>query len=448
MPTKFLYPLLILFMLLNGSCKKYLETKSDETLSKPATLNDLQLILDNPDLNKGMNLTNVGTDEYYITYSDWLSLDEIKQKGYTWHSELDDLIDWAVQYKTVFHANTALYNLDLILTKESQEKRNTIKGISLFFRAHSFYQLVQLYSPQYDEKTASKDLGIPLRLTADFNQNSSRSTVQQTYDQIIKDIRDALVLLPNISLIKTRPDKGACYALLARTYLQMGNYEKALDASDSCLKIYTTLLDYNSLSPASPYPIPTFSSNPEIIFYSGNGDPLNAEDSRVKIDSNLYNSFNNDDLRKTILFKDNGDGTFGFKGNYSGGYDLFTGLALDEIYLIRAECFARSGKLNESLQDLNTLLSQRWISGTFIPFTASNSDQALSLILNERKKELIFRSIRWCDLKRLNKESNFQVTIKRDLDNQLFNLPPNDLRYQLLIPKDIIKLTNLIQNPR
>src|SRR5690349_2576424 len=55
-----------------SSCKKYLETKSVQNLSTPSTLDDLQLMLDNPFVSAiGMNLSNTSTDEYYLKYADW-----------------------------------------------------------------------------------------------------------------------------------------------------------------------------------------------------------------------------------------------------------------------------------------------------------------------------------------------------------------------------------------
>jgi hypothetical protein len=40
----------------------------------------------------------------------------------------------------------------------------------------------------------------------------------------------------------------------------------------------------------------------------------------------------------------------------------------------------------------------------YIPITAGSSDEASQLILQERRKELLFRGLRWIDIKRLNKE--------------------------------------------
>lgn len=85
------------------------------------------------------------------------------------------------------------------------------------------------------------------------------------------------------------------------------------------------------------------------------------------------------------------------------------------------------------MKDLNNLLQTRWKVGTYINLTAANADTALGLILNERRKELCFRGLRWTDLKRLNKDDRFKVTITRSLNGQTYTLLPNSLRYVLPI---------------
>jgi hypothetical protein len=126
---------------------------------------------------------------------------------------------------------------------------------------------------------------------------------------------------------------------------------------------------------------------------------------------------------------------------------MFSGIATDEIHLIKSECLARLGKKVDAMQVLNHLLQFRWKAGAFIPLTAADSDEALSIILRERRKELPFRGLRWTDLRRLDKE-NLIPTLTRELDGKQYVLPPGDKRYVLPIPYDIISQTGMPQNPR
>jgi hypothetical protein len=137
----------------------------------------------------------------------------------------------------------------------------------------------------------------------------------------------------------------------------------------------------------------------------------------------------------------------GFKGSYSNYEGEFSGIATDELYLNRAECFARAGNITNALNDLNTLLIKRYKTGSFVSLTALTASAALVLVLQERRKELVIRFTRWMDIKRLNKEGA-GITIRRLVHGQLYSLSPNDLRYALPIPEDVIALSGIQQNPR
>ncbi len=167
-------------------------------------------------------------------------------------------------------------------------------------------------------------------------------------------------------------------------------------------------------------------------------------------DSVLYNSYNVNDLRKTVFFKAGStSGTYFFRGQYSSSTYEFIGIAVDEMYLTRAECYARLGNTGAAMNDLNTLMIKRWKNTVPYPtFTATNADDALIQILTERRKELLVRGIRWTDLRRLNQDSRFAKTLTRVLNGVTYTLPPNDPRYTLLIPLDEIQLQGEPQNPR
>jgi tetratricopeptide (TPR) repeat protein len=438
----------LVFVTLLVACKKYLDAKPDQKLSTPDTIEDLQALLDNGDLYTALMESNTATDEYYVTNADWLSSPQIHQESYVWNLQATtDFVanhDWTYAYKSIFAANSVLDNLERV-SVENQQKWNNVKGSALFIRAHNFYMLAQIYAKQYDANTGTTDLGIPLRLTSDFNKPSVRASVQQMYDQILEDLKSALPLLPDVPQFATRPSRAATFALLARVNLTMGNFTECKMYSDSCLNLYNFLYDYkdNTLNLSASAPFPAL--NKEVIYHAWDRRSLNTN-STAKIDSNLYASFQSNDLRKTGFFSKNSDGSFRFKGTYAGNVSrLFCGIATDEIYLMRAECYARLGNTTDAIKDLNALLSKRY-NATFVPVTATSSNAALVQILNERKKELIYRCLRWTDLRRLNKESQFQVTLTRILGSNVYTLPPNDPRYVFLIPQDAIRLSGIQQN--
>lgn len=435
------------------SCKKYLEVRSDKSLVVISKLSDLQSLLDRPgDVNwNDSGSPEVVSDNYYLAGPDYESLSDNDKNIYIWNgsniypSAANN--DWGMIYNEAYVANTVLSNIDKInRTPDDQSDWNNVNGQALFLRAKSFLSAVSIWSLAYDPKTADTDLGIPLRLDPDFNNPSVRSTVQQTYDQIIRDLQQSIQLLPITPLHVLRASKPAAYGLLARVYLFMREYAKAGLYADSCLQLRNYLMDYNGdpdVDAASSFPFAQF--NGEVIYSSQIPYPSTLY--YGNIDSTLYNSYPQHDLRKLRFFASNGLGPFAFTGNYENNTNLFSGIAVDEIYLMRAECYARAGKVAEAMNDLNILLLKRWETGTFVAFTAVDPNDALNKILVERRKELVFRNLRWMDIKRLNKE-DANIMLVRNINGQVYSLPPNDLRYALAIPEDLVSLFGIRQNPR
>lgn len=445
---------LVILVIVSSSCKKYLDVKSNQSYSTPSTLQDLQALLDDPySGRRGMRMTQTSSDEYSIPFTYWQRIGKETKDGYIWKDDLNDLSDWNNQYTNILTVNTVLDNLQRISESVNPAKYNEIRGAALFLRTHCFYQLAQVFCPQYDSTTSTNDLGIVLRLDSDFNKPSRRSTVEQTYSQIVIDLEIAADLLPVTPAYKSRPSKPAAYALLARAYLQMNKFDKAKEWADKCLQLYNMIIDFNDTKEIDtawlePY-LHQHINNKEVLWYQNeDGSPTVSDQSSV--DSNLYKLYKPNDLRKVAFFEKNGQNSYWFHGSYNGSYQLgnFVGLSTPEVYLIRAESNVRLGNKVSALEDLNSLLEKRYRKGTFAPVQASSWSELLSIILNERRKELAFRGLRWSDLRRLNKELDRAVTLRRVLNGQLYELLPNDHRYTLLIPREVMQLSSLEQNSR
>lgn len=449
----------ILTISLHTSCEKFLDVKSSKSLVIPNRLEDLQALLDNASfINYGYypGLLEMGADDYQLPYSILNSLPDFEQGVYRWESEpyyVQGNINsfWSFCYRPVLIVNTVLDELPAMEGADTQRGKE-IKGAALFLRAFSFFHLAQIYCAPYDIGGDNQGLGIPLRLSPDFNSKSVRSTVQETYDRILLDLHEALDLLPNNSDYQTRPTKTAAYALLARVYLSMEEYDKAETCADEALKRYNVLMDYNTmdLSIAIPFAV----MNEETIFYAYSFGNQMLNPSRANVNLDLYNTYAEHDLRKTGYFTKKGEAAIAFKGAKHGrvNSDFFIGLATDELFLIRAECAARAGETVDAMNDLNHLLRHRWEAEAFEELTASDAEEALSIILLERRKELLMRGIRWSDLRRLNKDPRFAMTLIRKVDDgtqvHTYTLPPNDLRYVYQIPQEVILKTGMQQNPR
>ncbi|MES1160794.1 MAG: RagB/SusD family nutrient uptake outer membrane protein, partial [Bacteroidota bacterium] len=276
------------------------------------------------------------------------------------------------------------------------------------------------------------------------NEKLHRSTVQQTYDSILVYASRAVRLLPPApNWYPTRPARAAAYGLLSRVYLSARNYTLARLYADSCLQLHSTLLDYNTADTNAQFPFSR--TNPEVIFSTVSLRSGPSAIARSFTDSILFNSYQADDLRRKLFFR---SGLY-FFGRYDENGYAFSGIATDELWLTRAECYARIGQVDSAMNDLNQLLQNRWKAGAFTPVDAADADDALGKILSERRKELLYRGLRWTDLRRLNKESRWAVTLTRTVNGQVYTLPPNDVRYVYAIPDNVLSFyTDMPQNPR
>ena len=266
----------------------------------------------------------------------------------------------------------------------------------------------------------------------------------------MEDLHTALKLLPDQTTFKTRPHKTAAYGLLARVYLSMSDYENAGKYADSALQRYNLLLNYNDLSKPTPNFNPFLQFHDEVIFHHTANSYTIATTSSSSgfIDTALYDSYNENDLRKQLFFQQFGN-RYKFTGRYAGGSSGLSGIGTDELYLMRAECLARQNRLDDAMADLNTLMITRWKTGTFVPFSAGTQDEALEIILMERRKQLLGRNLRWTDLRRLNLDPRFAVTLTRNVMGQEYTLPPNDPRYTMYIPSAEVLVNQLVeQNQR
>lgn len=449
-----IYCLLMFF----NSCRKFLDASPDKQLTTPNTIQDLRALLDN---NTIMNESYspygaIASDDYYITDASYNSLtDVVAKNNYPWgliSENANNYSDWLLNYQRLFNVNVVLDNINQVdLNGATKLDVDAIKGEALFYRGYTIFTIAQTYSLPYNPATAQSIPGIPLRLTADINETITRPSLEETYQQIVTDLQAAIPLLPVSGLSLLRPNKPAAYAALANVFMVMQQFDKAENCSDSCLFLKNDLIDYNTISPDANIPFAIFNS--EVLWQADLGYNTILATSRSKVDTNFYNSFENNDLRKVIYFKSSSSAPTVFKGHYNGQWHgtsvYFSGLAVDEIYLIKAECEARNAKVSEAMSTLNALLINRYDKTNFVPFNATSSEEAINIILDQRRKELCFRgSLRWTDIRRLNQYGNSQATITRKINDQLYTLKPGDLHFAFLIPQNTIDNSHIKQNER
>lgn len=447
---------MVAFQLLNMSCMKdFLDVKQDSTQVIPKTLEDYNTILNYWVLNYGYPfLGEVSSDDYYIKSVTWNSLSSSTQKNaYIWEKDIfqgESSLDWNQGFERILYANFILEGVPKLKRDDSsQEQYNNVLGSAYFIRGYNYFLLSQLFCDQYDELTAVKTLGLPLRRSSNINLKYDRSSLIETMKFVESDLKRAALLLPITAKYNTLPSRMAAWAALANVYLQIGKYHDAKIYADSLLHVNKNIINYNDIEVNANLPFPrTGQGNQEIIFYAQMNNATILSNSRLIVDSLLYDSYLSIDLRKNAFFYNNA-GVYTFKGHYSGlNANYFCGLTIPEILLTRAECLARIGETEEALLDLNTLLKNRYKKEDFYPVNDISNAELLPLVLRERRKELVFRGKRWGDLKRLRKEGLLKGALERNMDGNTFELPLNSSRWILPVPQDAVNIGGLLPNIR
>ena len=449
------FSLVVIVMTVIGCQSDFLDERPDKSLVVPKTLSDMQALLDNSAvMNISPGISDLSTDDFRVSENAWVTLSNLERNAYTWQRDLflgQPSSEWSYPYRQVFYANLVLEELPRQNNGLNLEKQNQLQGAALFYRAMAFYQLLQFFAPHYIPGKNDDQPGIPLRLTTRLEQPVSRQSLKECYHRIKVDLTASAALLPELPDYKSKPSRAASYALLARVNLLLGDYQSALAHADSTWAIHHQLLDYNhrDLSPKLPaFPAALPNGNTEVLFHSFKTSYSYATLANVYIDANLVGAYDPNDLRKQLFLLDRGSGNFTFRGSYNASLDQFSGLALDEVILIHAESLARMGKLSEAIDQLNLLLVNRYKKGTFIPVTMGTQSQVLDLIISERRKQLLGRGLRWSDLRRLNAEADYQVTLQREIGGNQYVLPANHPNYVFPIPDNEIVNSGITQNPR
>lgn len=451
-----LNPLILASLFINitliASCTSFLEVKSDDKLTVPSVLDDFLALLSHSDNVLGVAEGEVMSADHYVEDDPDIWFCQTNLDLYCWEDSpliqmCDGDIGWGAAYKNIYRANTTLEGVEKFEEKnEISTRSSSLKGHAYFNRAVNYFELVQVWAEAYQKESAEIKLGLPLKHTADFNEPTKRSSLQKTFEQIVDDLQKAAELLPERQPFIKWPSKAAAWAYLARVHLYMNQYEKAKQYAEKSINSGFSLLDYNEVDQQPRFP---FSSkeNPEIIFYRVMTSAYySTDESIIIVDPSLLLSYEEGDLRNELFFMEREDGSLMFRGDYNGGVGGgFSGPTMPEMYLILAESSARLGSNEKARTTLSTFLSHRVKEGYILPII--DDEELLTEILEERRKELFRRGIRFGDVKRLN-SIGAGITLKRTVWGKEYSLPPNDPRAALLIPEDVINLSGIPQNPR
>jgi len=259
--------------------------------------------------------------------------------------------------------------------------------------------------------------------------------------------------LPGLAEYNVRPAKVSSYAIFAKAYLNMRDFNNAALYADSALALQSGLLDLKTYENA-PGTIPVRLLNPEIIFSKIAGVNYAA----TSLSSDLLTSLGTTDLRYK-LFTDVGNR---FRGQFSASFTgrastkylinesvINNGPTVPEMMLIKAECLSRAGKTADAMTLINNLRIKRFTAANYAPLTAASAADALRIVVEEKRREFFGTGMRWFDQKRLNLDNDFAITKNRSFKGVNYTLQPNSNLYVYPIGDKYILLNpELQQNPR
>ena len=142
-------------------------------------------------------------------------------------------------YIAIYRANTLIEEV-ADLEGATVDAVTRITAEAKFIRALSHYHVVRIWALPYGYTSDNSHLGIPLKVSADQTPQM-RATVADVYAQIEQDLLDAEADLPASNGIFA--NQMAAKALLAKVYLEMGDFANAKAKAAEVMNAGTYSLD-------------------------------------------------------------------------------------------------------------------------------------------------------------------------------------------------------------
>lgn len=446
-----------------SSCKKLVEISqpvdtitTEEAFSNEATANAAVVGIYNGLATQGLSFGNG-----IVTLRLGLSADELRYffsniiitpfQNNTLLSDNNDIKVniWNPAYLVIYRANAAIEGLESSSSLQKSFK-NKLLGEAKFIRAFCYFYLVNLFGD------------VPLVTTTKWSSYSgtTRTPSSSIYNQIVDDLKIAVDLLSdNYSISnneRTRVNKFAAYALLARVNLFLGDFKSAQTNSS----IVINNVSMYDIVPANKV---FLKNNKEAIWQQQlyNISPFATPEGNAIIPSNstsnptyllteeLVNSFEVGDIRRKEWVDSTIYGSPSTKYHYPKKYrvrvgalgniqEYYTVLRLAEQYLIRAESRARLNDILGAIDDLNIIRLRATLPQ--LPTTLTETE-TFDLIQHERRIELFSEwGHRWLDLKRTKKAIIILPAIKGAF------WQPTDTLYPIPVA-EIRKNPKIAQNP-
>ncbi|MBS1605953.1 MAG: RagB/SusD family nutrient uptake outer membrane protein, partial [Bacteroidetes bacterium] len=316
---------------------------------------------------------------------------------------------WSALYSEMVIANTVIENM----RGSSLPHRDQWLGEALFLRGLMYSYLVNLYGD------------VPLALTSDYQKNNAlaRTAKSEVYKQVIADLKEAQGLVSAgyvnysgaVVSDRSRPNKAAVAALLARVYLYTGDWVNA--EAQASMVIGNSLYSLDSLTNVFLVSgkeiiwglLPTTGLQYRVAdaqtYLVTPGTIPTASGVSVVLSPQLVGSFEPGDARFTnwVGVSTSGGTNYYFASKYKvksgagSNVEMLSILRLAEMYLIRAEARAMQNNPGGAASDINAVRARAHLAAT----TAASQSDLLAAVMQERKVEFFTeQGHRFFDLKR------------------------------------------------
>lgn len=354
-------------------------------------------------------------------------------------------------------ANPILTKIDAATGTDAAKKQ--LKCEALTLRAWSFYMLVNKYAKAYNPTTAASTPGIILMTEdKDIQTAQPKSTVEEVYTQILKDINEAIELdgLPDVAVNKMRFNKPAAYAVKALTLLNMQKWDEAEEAAKQALAINSAVNDYNSSYQGTIQGL--IGGTYSVINRDKNGTD---EDYFLNGDLEFYNAYTpttmanfeeghaykekmgNMNMAYDYLM-DAGESMLGESG-FNFTYDLNSrwndgGLRSTQMYLAIAECETHKGNFDTAMEYLDKVRINRIDPAKYQPLkgTVSTEKDAIAHVKQVTLNEDIYSSFIFIDKKRWNQLDGWKQSYSRTLAGKTYTIAPDSKMWIFPFPMSVM----------
>ncbi|WP_109098647.1 RagB/SusD family nutrient uptake outer membrane protein [Aquimarina sp. AU58] len=338
---------------------------------------------------------------------------------------------WRDAYLLFGAVNTVLANLDKF---EDEDQKNRVEGEAMFLRGLAYFDIIRLYGQQYNAGGGNTQPGVPIVLDPpSLERLVPRNSVEEVYTQIVQDLTSAYSKLPDTN--GDRADKYAAQAVLARVYLQQGNYAAARDAADDVIQNsgHSLMPDFNAVFDSDDNTAESIFSfvvtnqegaNRQVQHFAS--EALGGRGGDISIAQAYIDKFDSAaDERRNYTYTDGG---LTLSSKFVRQFANTQQIRLAEMHLIRAECnFRESTTIGQApLAEINALRARSSAPALGV--------LTIDLILNERELELGFEGFVLHDYKRTQRN--------------IGGLPYNDNKLVFPVPQQARDRNDLLeQNP-